>query len=47
MLRKRPAKQNEVVYSSWPVDWKNQTLTPKPGALHLMIFFNTKTAARS
>jgi hypothetical protein len=44
MLNKTIAKQNEVVYWSRPVDWKNQTLTPNPDALYLMIFFNTKDA---
>jgi hypothetical protein len=44
MLRKTPAKQNEVVYWSRPVDWKNQTLTPNPDALYFMIFFNTRDA---
>lgn len=44
MLNKTSAKQNEVVYWSQPVDWKNQTLTPNPDAIYLMIFFNTKDA---
>lgn len=42
MLRKTTAKENEIVYWSKPVDWKNQTLTPNPDALYFMIFFNTK-----
>jgi hypothetical protein len=42
MLAKTAAKQNEIVYWSQPVDWKNQTLTPNPDALYFMIFFNTK-----
>jgi hypothetical protein len=42
MLRKTQAKQNEIVYWSRPVDWKNQMLTPNPDAIYLMIFFNTK-----
>jgi hypothetical protein len=33
---------NQVVYWSKPGDWKNQTLTPNPDAIYLMIFFNTK-----
>lgn len=41
-LRKAGAKQNEIVFWSKPVDWKNQTLTPNPDALYFMIFFNTK-----
>jgi hypothetical protein len=44
MLRKTAAKQNEVVYWSRPVDWKNQTLTPNPDAIYFMVFFNTKEA---
>jgi hypothetical protein len=44
MLRKTSAKQNEIVFWSRPVDWKNQTLTPNPDALYFMIFFNTKEA---
>ena len=41
---KAGARENEVVYWSRPVDWKNQTLTPNPDALYFMIFFNTKDA---
>jgi hypothetical protein len=44
MLTKTSAKQNEIVYWSRPVDWKNQTLTPNPDAIYLMTFFNTKEA---
>lgn len=44
MFRTTAAKQNEVVYWSRPVDWKNQTLTPNPDALCFMIFFDTKAA---
>ncbi len=44
MLNKTRAKQNEIVYWSRPVDWKNQTLTPNPDALYFMIFFDTKEA---
>jgi hypothetical protein len=40
-LSKTTAKQNEIVYWSKPVNWKNQTLTPNPDALYFMIFFNT------
>jgi hypothetical protein len=43
-LHKTSGKQNEIIYWSRPVDWKNQTLTPNPDALYLMIFFNTKEA---
>lgn len=42
MLSKTSAKENEIVYWSRPVDWKNQTLTPNPDAIYLMCFFNTK-----
>jgi hypothetical protein len=42
MLNKTSSKQNEIVFWSRPVDWKNQTLTPNPDALYFMIFFNTK-----
>ena len=42
MLAKTPAKVNEIIYWSRPADWKNQTLTPNPDAIYLMIFFNTK-----
>ena len=42
MLNKTSAKQNEVVFWSRPVDWHNQTLTPNPDAIYLMIFYNTK-----
>ncbi len=42
MLTKTSAKQNEIVYWSRPVNWKNQTLTPNPDALYFMIFFDTR-----
>jgi hypothetical protein len=42
MLSKTSAKQNEVVYWSKPMNWKNQTLTPNPDALYFMIFFDTR-----
>jgi hypothetical protein len=44
MLNKTTSKQNEIVYWSRPVDWRNQTLTPNPDALYFMVFFNTKDA---
>jgi len=44
MLRETTAKQNEFVYWSRPVDWKNQTLTPNPDALYFMVFFDTRKA---
>src|SRR5688572_26557744 len=33
---------NQVVYWSRPLSWKNQTLTPNPDTIYLMPFFNTK-----
>lgn len=42
MLSSTPAKENEIVYWSRPVNWKNQTLTPNPDAIYLMSFWNVK-----
>ena len=42
MLSKTAARENEIVFWSRPVDWKNQTLTPNPDAIYLMTFWNTK-----
>ena len=39
--RRAGAGDNEIVYWPRPVDWKNQTLTPNPDAIYLMVFFNT------
>jgi len=36
------AAPNQIVYWSRLPDWKNQTLTPNPGAICLMPFINTK-----
>src|SRR5690242_19450910 len=33
---------NQVCYWAGLLDWKNQTLTPNPGVIYLMPFFNTK-----
>ena len=44
MLTKTEGKVNQVTYWSRPVDWHNQTLTPNPDAIYLMIFFDTKEA---
>jgi len=33
---------NQVCYWSGLLDWRNQTLTPNPGLIYLMPFFNTK-----
>src|SRR6476660_4210157 len=35
---------NQVCFWSGLLDWKNQTLTPNPGVIYLMPFFNTKNA---
>jgi hypothetical protein len=35
---------NQVVYWSRPLDWKNQTLTPNPDSIYLMVFFDTQDA---
>ena len=40
MLNKTTAKEHEVLYWSRPVDWRNQTLTPNPDAIYLMVFFD-------
>ncbi len=42
MRAKTNAQENEVLYWSRPLDWKNQTLTPNPDSIYLMAFFNTK-----
>ena len=42
MLGNTQAKENEVVFWSRPVNWKNQTLTPNPDSIYLMTFINTK-----
>jgi hypothetical protein len=36
------ARQNDIVFWSRPVNWKNQTLTPNPDAIYLMSFWNVK-----
>lgn len=33
---------NQIVYWSRPFDWKNQTLTPNPGTVYFMPFYNTR-----
>ncbi len=33
---------NKIAFWSRLPDWKNQTLTPNPGSIYLMPFFNTK-----
>src|SRR5262249_43076777 len=42
MLTKTAGKVNQIVYWGRPLDWRNQTLTPKPDAIYFMAFFNTK-----
>jgi hypothetical protein len=42
MFAKTKGKENEILYWSRPLDWKNQTLTPNPDSIYLMSFFNTK-----
>jgi len=44
MLNKTKGKVNEVLYWSQPLDWRNQTLTPNPDSIYLMIFYNTRDA---
>ena len=33
---------NQIVYWSRPISWKNQTLTPNPNTIYLMPFIDTK-----
>ncbi len=42
--KKAGAGENQLVYWSKPLDWKNQTLTPNPDAIYFMPFWNTKDA---
>ena len=42
MLTKTPGKIGQVIYWGRPLDWHNQTLTPNPDALYLMVFFDTR-----
>jgi len=44
MLRSTAAKQNEIVYWSKPVNWKNQTLTPNPDSIYFMTFVDTRAS---
>lgn len=39
---KAGAGQNQIVYWSRPLDWRNQTLTPNPDAIYFMPFWSTK-----
>lgn len=42
MLTKTKARENQIVYWSRPVNWKNQTLTPNPDSIYFMSFWNLK-----
>src|SRR5690348_10105264 len=42
MLTKTRGKPNQVIYWGRPLDWHNQTLTPNPDVIYLMVFFNTR-----
>ena len=42
MLDATDAEPNQVVYWGRPLDWMNQTLTPNPDTLYLMVFFDTR-----
>jgi hypothetical protein len=42
LLRSTGAKENEIVYWSRPVNWKNQTLTPNPDSIYFMSFFDLR-----
>src|SRR5262245_42494675 len=42
MLAKTSGQLHQVLYWSRPVDWRNQTLTPNPDSIYLMIFYDTK-----
>lgn len=42
MLTKTSGRENQVIYWGRPLDWRNQTLTPNPDVIYLMVFFNTK-----
>ena len=35
---------NQIVYWSRPLNWKNQTLTPNPDTIYFMPFYNTAAA---
>jgi hypothetical protein len=42
MLTKTAGKMNQVIYWGRPLDSHNQTLTPNPDVIYLMVFFSTK-----
>jgi len=44
MARETKGGPNQVVYWSRLPDWKNQTLTPNPDTIYLLVFYNTKEA---
>jgi hypothetical protein len=41
MVRETKGTFNQIVYWSRLPDWKNQTLTPNPGSIYIIPFFNT------
>lgn len=41
-MQKAGGQENQIVYWSNLLDWKNQTLTPNPNTICLMPFINTK-----
>jgi hypothetical protein len=42
MFRTTECKENEILYWSQPLDWRNQTLTPNPDSIYFMCFYNTE-----
>ena len=42
MLRETKARDNQMLYWSRLVDWKNQTLTPNTDVIYLTPYFDTK-----
>jgi hypothetical protein len=42
MLRETKAKENQMLYWSRLLDWKNQTLTPNTDVIYLTPYFDTK-----
>ncbi|MEJ1936457.1 DUF1254 domain-containing protein, partial [Nostoc sp. NIES-2111] len=43
-MQKVGGKENQIVYWSSFIDWKNQTLTPNPSTIYFMPFVDTATA---
>lgn len=44
MIGKTQGKVNQVIYWGRPLDWHNQTLTPNPDTIYMMVFLNTRDA---